>query len=193
MSTKKKLTEKQKRFADLYIESCNATQAYLEVYQCRSEAGARASASKLLTNPNIESYIRDRHVVIDSEVLKGQIATKERVLQEETSIALSNIGQIFDENGKIRELHDMPEELHAAIKRVKYDKIRVGTDSHGNAIYENHIKEISFHDKGSALNRLEKFYGMQEENKKTSNTLEIRAILAEIDGRDRGKLPQDND
>jgi phage terminase small subunit len=195
MPTKKILTEKQKRFADLYIESCNATEAYLEIYQCKSEAGARASASKLLTNPNIERYIRDRRAAIDSEVLQRQIATRERVLQEETCIAMSNIGEIFDENGKIRELHDMPEELLAAIKRVKYDKFIYGYDEHtGEPIYRPYIKEITFNDKGQALARLEKVYGMNVPEKHEHDiTADIRQILIELDGMDRGKLPQEND
>ena len=98
----KKLTAKQKRFADLYIDSCNAAQTYLEVYQCKSKAAARVSASKLLTNPNIKNYIRDRRAVIDSKVLKRQIFTKERTLQEETRIASSDIRKIYDENGEIK-------------------------------------------------------------------------------------------
>ncbi len=157
---KDKLTAKQKRFADLYIDSCNATQAYLEVYQCKSKAAARVSASKLLTNPNIKNYIRDRRAVIDSEVLKRQIFTRERILQEETCIASSDIRKIYDENGEIKELHDWPEDLRAAIKDFKFGRIRVGTDAHGNAIYEKYLKKLTFHDKGAALNRLEKCYGM---------------------------------
>jgi hypothetical protein len=38
---KDKLAAKQKRFADLYIDSCNATKAYLEAYKCEFTAGAR--------------------------------------------------------------------------------------------------------------------------------------------------------
>lgn len=190
-----KITEKQKRFADQYINSCNAAQAYIEVYQCKSKAAARASASKLLTNPNIERYIRDRRAVIDSEVLKRQIATKERILQEETRIALANVGKIFDENGKIKELHDWPKDLQAAVKTLKYDKMRVGTDNQGNAIYQKYIKVLVFHDKGAALNRLEKCFGMdrenEQENKDESGVMLIRAILAKIDGQNRGKLPQE--
>jgi phage terminase small subunit len=73
---KEKLTFKQKRFADLYIESCNAIEAHLEIYQRKSEAGARASASKLLTNPNIVRYICDRRAVKDSAVLQRQVAAQ---------------------------------------------------------------------------------------------------------------------
>jgi len=191
----KKISEKQKRFADHYIDSCNAARAYLEVYQCKSKAAARVSASKLLTNPNIKNYIRHRRAVIDSEVLKRQIATKERILQEETRIAMSDIGGIFDENGEIKELHDWPEDLRAAIKDIKLGRIRVGTDDHGNPIYKKYLKELTLHDKGAALNRLEKCYGMYRENAPENNcdsgVMLIKAILAKIDGMNRGKLPQE--
>lgn len=190
-----KITEKQKRFADQYIDSCNATQAYLEVYQCKSKAAARVSASKLLTNPNIKKYIHDRRAIIDSEILGCQIATKERILQEETCIAMANIGVIFDENGEIKELHDWPEDLRAAIKDLKFGKIRVGTDDHGNSIYKKYLKKLTLHDKGAALNRLEKCHGMHQENNSGNNddsgAMLIRAILAKIDGQNRGKLPQE--
>jgi hypothetical protein len=190
----RKITENQKRFADNYINSCNAAQSYLKVYQCKSKAAARASASKLLTNPNIKKYIKDRRAIIDSEVLKKQIATKETILHEDSCIALARVGDIFDDNGNIKGLEDMPEDLQAAIKSVKYDKTRVGTDDQGNAIYQRHLKSISFHDKGAALNRLEKYYGLHEkkrEKDEDSFKFDIRAILAKIDGQNRGKLPQD--
>jgi phage terminase small subunit len=190
-----KITEKQKRFADHYIDSCNATQAYLEVYQCKSKASARASASKLLTNPNIKKYIRDRREVIDSEVLKHQIFNKEQILQQETRIASADIGDIFEENGEIKELHEWSEGIRKAIKDFKFDKIRVGTDDQGNAIYKKYLKKLTFHDRGAALNRLEKCYGMHQGNKpekrEVSGGIDIRTILAKIDGRNRGKLPQE--
>jgi hypothetical protein len=104
-------------------------------------------------------------------------------------------GDIFDENGEIMELHNWPENLKAAIKDLKYGRIRVGTDGNGKAIYEKYLKKLALHDKGAALNRLEKCFGMHQENnrgkKEVSGLIDIRAILKEIDGMNRGKLPQE--
>lgn len=57
MKENSKLSDKQQRFCEEYLKDFNATAAYLRAgYKC-SEASARASASKLLTNPNIQEYI----------------------------------------------------------------------------------------------------------------------------------------
>lgn len=52
------ITEKQKAFADYYVATLNASESYKRAYpSCKSDAGARASSSKLLTNPNLQEYI----------------------------------------------------------------------------------------------------------------------------------------
>lgn len=191
---KSNLTVKQKRFADLFIETGDKLKSYLKAYPKAKPNSAGAAATRLLRNVKIKAYIDIRQEQIDSEVFKRQIATKERILHEDSCIALARVGDIFDENGKLMELDEMPENLQAAIKSIKYDKIRVGTDNEGNAIYQRRLKSISFHDKGAALNRLEKFYGLhgnKREKKEVSCQFDIRAILAKIDGQNRGKLPQD--
>jgi hypothetical protein len=129
--------------------------------------------------------------MIDSEVLRCQIITKEKILQEESYIASANIGDIFDDKGEIKEPHDWPENLQAAIKDFKYGRIRVSTDDQGEPLYKTYLKKLSFHDKGAALNRLEKCYGMQRKKKEVSVNFDIRALLAKIDGQNRGKLPQE--
>jgi len=58
----KKLTNKKHQaFCDEYLTNgMNASQAYMSVYKSvKSEAGARVSSSKLLTNTNIKAYIAD--------------------------------------------------------------------------------------------------------------------------------------
>lgn len=67
------LTLKQKKFADEYIISCNATEAYLKVYtSVKKENVARTSASRLLTNANVKNYIDERLSEIDSEKIADQ-------------------------------------------------------------------------------------------------------------------------
>jgi phage terminase small subunit len=163
----------------------------LKAYPTAKPGSAAAAATRLLKNVKLKRYIDIRQEQIDSDVLKRQIFTKERILQEESYIASANIRDIFDENREIKELHDWPEGLCAAIKDLEYDRISVGTDDHGKAKYKYYLKKLTFHDKGAALNRLEKCYGMQRKKKEVSGNFDIRAILARIDGLDRGKLPQE--
>lgn len=53
------LTDQQRKFCDLYLANgLNASKAYQEAYpKCKTEASARASASQLLTNPNVSEYL----------------------------------------------------------------------------------------------------------------------------------------
>ncbi len=75
-----KLTIKQKKFADEYIISGNATKA--AIIAGYSKKYANTNASKLLQNTTIKTYIEERLKEIDSE----KIADQAEVLQYLSSI-----------------------------------------------------------------------------------------------------------
>jgi phage terminase small subunit len=62
-----KLTEKQKRFADYYIETGNATESYKRVYKSTNDNTAAKEAHKLLRNPKITPYIEQRNKQIEND------------------------------------------------------------------------------------------------------------------------------
>jgi phage terminase small subunit len=70
-----KLTEKQKRFADYFIESGNAEESARRAGY--SEAYARGNAHKLVANSCIKQYIDERIAGKDSE----RIAKQDEVLE----------------------------------------------------------------------------------------------------------------
>lgn len=75
-----KLTLKQKRFADEYLISANATAAAIKAGY--SKKTARSIGQENLTKPDIKAYIDERLEKLESE----KIATQEEVLQYLTSI-----------------------------------------------------------------------------------------------------------
>lgn len=77
----KKLTPKQKAFADNYlINGFNATQAYKDAgYKWKNENVAKASASQLLANPNVNDYISKRLKRIEKKKETKQINFNEMV------------------------------------------------------------------------------------------------------------------
>lgn len=75
-----RLTLKQKRFADEYIISGNATEAAIKAGY--SSKYANTNASKLLQNTTIKSFIDDRLAELESKT----IATQEEVLSYLTSV-----------------------------------------------------------------------------------------------------------
>ena len=77
-----KLNDKQKAFADHYIESLNATESYKKVYEC-SYNTARTNGARLLTNANIKKYIDE----VMSAKDESRIASQDEILQILTDIA----------------------------------------------------------------------------------------------------------
>ncbi|SIR49463.1 phage terminase small subunit [Peribacillus simplex] len=70
-----KLTEKQKLFADYYIETGNATEAYKRVYKSKNDNTAAKEGFKLLRNPKIAPYLEERNKQLDD----SRIADMEEV------------------------------------------------------------------------------------------------------------------
>ncbi|HFI0640500.1 TPA: terminase small subunit [Streptococcus suis] len=95
------LTIKQKKFADEYIVSGNATEAYKEAgYRVSNDRVASVEGHKLLRNPKVKTYIDERLKILESE----KIATQEEVLsyltsvmrgqtQEQTLCSIGELGQ----------------------------------------------------------------------------------------------------
>lgn len=86
------MTEKQKRFADEYIKSLNATEAYKIAYSSKNENTARKNGSRLLTNDDIQKYIQDQLEELQSDT----IASSTEILENLTAILRSDIEQTKD-------------------------------------------------------------------------------------------------
>ena len=67
------MTEKQQKFADEYIISLNATQAYRKAYpNIKKDDVARANGSRLLAKANIKAYIDEQLEKLKSERVADQ-------------------------------------------------------------------------------------------------------------------------
>ncbi|RMC35983.1 terminase small subunit [Lactobacillus sp. ESL0236] len=77
------LKGKQKKFADEYIKSGNATEAYVNAgYKVKNNETARANASRMLTNANVKAYIESRMKRLES----AKLASAKEVLEYLTSV-----------------------------------------------------------------------------------------------------------
>lgn len=80
-----KLTEKQKRFADEYIQSGNATQAAIKAGY--SKKTSRSMGQENLTKPDIKNYIDDRMQAIED----SRIMTAKEAVEFLTSVVRGDI------------------------------------------------------------------------------------------------------
>lgn len=77
------MTDRQRKFADAYVVSGNATQAYLEAYpHVKNENVARAAGARMLANVSVKSYIEQR---VD-EISSQKTAEAKEVMEYLTSV-----------------------------------------------------------------------------------------------------------
>lgn len=127
-----KLTEKQKRFADYYIETGNATQSYIDAgYKASKREVAEANARKLLANYSVKSYLDE---IIKSKD-NSRIASQNEVLEYYTRVmrgesisevvVVEGIGEGMSKARRIDKKPDEKERIAAAkelAKRFGIDK-----------------------------------------------------------------------
>ena len=151
---KDELNIKQEEFCRKYVEyGGNGTQAYKEVYECDDNA-ARTNASRLLTNDNIKAYIDE---LLEDARNRNKI-TVDKIVNEYAKLAFFNPSNVFSENGTVRDITSLEDNVTAAIKSIKIkEDVRY---ENGEQIFDGYTKEISFADKKAALDSLGKFLGI---------------------------------
>ena len=99
------LTEKQKRFADYYIECGNATEAAIRAGY--SESSAKEIGCENLTKPNISAYIAERMKPTEEK----RIATGDEVMEFFTAVMRGEIRDAFDLPPSLADRKDAAKEL----------------------------------------------------------------------------------
>lgn len=81
--SKNKLTLKQQNFADEYIITGNASEAYKKAYKnVKKDSTARANSSRLLANANVSAYIAERMEELKTE----RVADQQEIMEYLTSV-----------------------------------------------------------------------------------------------------------
>ena len=123
----KKLTPKQKAFADYYIELGNATEAYIKAGY--NKKGARANSARLIANDSIKQYIDERL----SKIEDARIAKGEEVLQYLTKVMR---GEEKDQFGLDASLQDRTKAAELLGKRYRLFTEKIEADINATVIFE---------------------------------------------------------
>ena len=140
-----KLTEKQQRFVDEYLIDLNATQAAIRAgYSAKT---ADVQGARMLGIVKVQQRISEAM----AECSKRTGANQDRVVTELAKVAFLNIGNVVDDQGKIKD--NASEEDLACIESIKYKK----TEGDSVSSVEREVKAAS---KLKALELLGKHLGM---------------------------------
>ena len=108
-----KLTEKQKAFADYYIESLNAVESYMRAYDTENYKVAGVEGSRNLEKPKIKEYINERL----QKASNDRVATIQEIMEFHTKV----MNNKYKELGYNKPLYikDRQVSAEALIKRLE--------------------------------------------------------------------------
>jgi phage terminase small subunit len=156
------MTGKQERFVEEFLKDHNSTQAAARAgYKHPNIIGAN------LTNPK-------KYPVVCAAIEKGKEELRREVTadaamlcKELCKVAFASIKSLVDTSGNIRGLHELPDDVAAAVKEFKVS-YRVGVDGKGQPAKVKVI-EVKFHDKLEAMSQLGKHLGLLKDVVPTIN------------------------
>lgn len=159
------MTEAQKRFCDEYLIDLNATRAYKVAYKrCKKDETANVNGSKLLRNTKVKEYIEQKQV----EIQKRTEITQDKVLKELAKIAFGDIRKLYTENGALRNIIDLEDDIAGAISGVETFEEYEGRGL--DREYIGDTKKVKMLDKTKALELIGKHLGMFKDTNININT-----------------------
>lgn len=149
------LTDKQDRFIDCYLIHFNPERAAREAGF--SPWKARVVGYKLLREPKIREIIDERK----KEYKERYTDLQDRVLSAWNTIAFANPKDLFEEDGKLKPMSEIPEDLFFAINSIDTEKKFEGR---GQDQEEIEVTKVRLEKKLEALRDLGKHLGMFEKD-----------------------------
>lgn len=107
-------------FITEYTKDFNATQAAIRAGY--SKKTARQQGAKLLTRLDVAAALKgalDRRVGVAAKALEVSDITADRLYLEAARIAFADLRGLYNERGRLRPVHEWPEDIAAAIAGVE--------------------------------------------------------------------------
>jgi phage terminase small subunit len=165
MAGKPALSPKQERFCLEYLKDLNGTQAAIRTgYSART---ANEQAARLLAKASVSARVQQ---LLAKRNEKLELKADD-ILRELLRIAQVDIAKIYDADGLLLPIHEMPEDVRRAIAGVEVTE--VGDDDR-----LVRTKRIRFWDKTKALELLAKVLKLLTENVNVSGSLNLEQLLA---------------
>lgn len=149
------MPEKRKRFCEEYMIDLNGKQAAIRAgYNPKT---AESQASRMLRDVKVQAYIAELRAKVSAKLE----LTKEMILEELRSIALSDIRGFYREDGSLKPISELTKEEAAALAGVETDEIW-GMEVAGEGIQRKKLgetKKIKRWDKINAMALINKMQG----------------------------------
>ena len=144
------ISPKQQRFCEEYIKDLNGSEAAIRAGY--SKKTARNKASNLLDDPAIVDYLQQ----LQKKVAERNNITVDELIQDLIEIKNINIATLYDKEGKLRNINELPKSFTKCIQEVYKTKtgIKYKFYSRLDAI-EKLARHLGFYEKDNSQSKPE--------------------------------------
>lgn len=146
------LNDQRIRFAHEYVKDLNQTQAAIRAGY--SEKTAFVIASRLIRDPEVWALVQG----LTEDVLRTAHADADTVLDLLTHRATFDPADLFESDGSVKRIKDIPTEIRRCIQSFEVTEIFEGQGDQKAAI--GLLKKVKLTDRDKSLEMLSKYHGL---------------------------------
>ncbi|MBY6093842.1 terminase small subunit [Ferrimonas balearica] len=128
------------RYCEIYLASVHRdpTACVKEVWPNLTEQSARSKAGQLMRpSHKVGAYLHYMMYEMHRQVLPALAVTEGTVISEIARLAFANVKMLYDENGDMLPIQDLPDDIAAAVQEVTE---RVVSERGGESVIERKYK-----------------------------------------------------
>jgi len=158
------LSSKQKRFCQEYVIDSNATRSAMR--SGYSEKTARSQGQRLLTKVDIQKYIKE----LQKDIFDRNKMTVDECVQILSNMARFDIADLYNEDGTLKNLSDIPLESRMAIESLDTEELKMEGVTIGTT------KKVKLSSRRANIIELMKYGGGYKEDN-TQKAIPVRQII----------------
>lgn len=176
---KYKYTPKQEAFCQAYVRLGSMTEAYKEAYNC-------TNAKQRTIGVKASILLKTDKMAVRVKQIRDELEDRNRVTIDELVKNLANMirfdpAQMYDENGGMKLIHDMPLEVRQMITALDIDQLYDGFGKDREQI--GMIKKVKLINKLDAIEKLMKHLGAYEKDNNQRTPSEVVIFQLPDNGR----------
>lgn len=149
------ITIKQEAFCQAYVRLGDKSAAYREAYSC---GGMKMeTVNKRANELSKHGEVSGRIEFLRNEIKEDNKVTIGEIVSTLSDMLRFDIGELYDENGKLKNIHDIPKKARIMISQLDTDEIKAYMD--GESIVVGQTKKLKVFDKLQAVEKLMKHLG----------------------------------
>ena len=148
-------TPRQRALAIALAKGMGREDAMLEAGY--SKVQAHKTPAEVLDHPRVVKIA----TWLGAQAVQKQVLTVERVVEEAARIVLADIRTIFDENGNILPIHEMPDDIARCVAGIDVSEEYTGKGDKREVL--GYTKKLKFWNKLDAIEKVAKIQGWYKE------------------------------